>query len=191
MRRIPRAAGLLVWAVGAVAVHAVVPFELSRLADRVGRPGRATATAAVRRGPAMRSRGLLTVAAGAALMAWAFAAHYQATPRGWVVESRLTPEYLLRRGPYRLGRNPMYLGEAVVWLGWALFYGSLAVWAGLAIMCAAFAGIVRWEERRLIDRFCEDYRTYLAEVPRWLPHLHGGGLMRRVGGEPGKSGSGS
>src|SRR6266704_4789967 len=47
------------------------------------------------------------------------------------------------KGPYRPGRNPMYLGEAVVWLGRALFYGSLAVWAGLAILCAAFAGIAR------------------------------------------------
>ncbi len=66
----------------------------------------------------------------------------------------------------------MYLGEAVVWLGWALFYGSLAVWAGLAIMCAAFAGIARWEELRLLERF-GDYRAYLAEVVRWLPHPPG------------------
>ncbi len=67
----------------------------------------------------------------------------------------------------------MYLGEAVVWLGWALFYGSLAVWAGLAIMCAAFAGIARWEELRLLERFGDDYRAYLAEVVRWLPHPPG------------------
>ena len=50
-----------------------------------------------------------------------------------LLESGLTPQYLLRRGPYRLSRNPMYAGEAVVWLGWALFYGRLAIWAGLAI----------------------------------------------------------
>jgi len=117
----------------------------------------------------MRGAGLVTVAAGAGLMAWALAAHYQAAPRGWALESGLTPQYLLRRGPYRLSRNPMYAGEAVVWLGWALFYRRPAVWAGLAIECAAFSGIVRWEEQRLLSHFGGDYRAYLAEVPRWVP----------------------
>lgn len=119
------------------------------------------------------------VAAGGALMAWAFAAHYRAAPRGWVLETRLTPGYLLRRGPYRLSRNPMYAGEAAVWLGWALFYGSPVVWAGLAIVSAAFTQVVRWEERRLLERFGEDYRAYLVEVPRWMPRDVRRGKARR------------
>ena len=123
----------------------------------------------------MRGAGLVAVAAGAGLMTWALAAHCQAAPRGWPLESGLTPQYLLRRGPYRLSRNPMYAGEAVVWLGWALFYGRPPVWAGLAIWCAALAGIVRWEEPRLLGRFGGDYRAYLTEVPRWVPRAPGGG----------------
>ena len=62
----------------------------------------------------------------------------------------------------------MYLGEAVVWLGWALFYGSLAVWAGLAIMYAAFAGIARWEELRLLERSAitaHTWRKWCAGCP--------------------------
>ncbi len=167
----PRVAALLVLALGAVALHAVVPFELSRLGGRVGRSGRPR--------PAVRGAGLLTVTAGAALMAWAVAAHYQAAPRGWALQPRPTPghllrrapyrlDYLLRRGPYGLTRNPMYIGEAVVWLGWAIFYDSPAVWAGLAILWAAWAKVVRWEERGLLERFGDDYRAYLAAVPRWL-----------------------
>jgi protein-S-isoprenylcysteine O-methyltransferase Ste14 len=161
VKRIPRAAGLLAWTLGLVALNAVVPRELSRLGDRAGRPAPAP--------PAARGAGLLMVAAGGALTAWAVAAHYQAAPRGWALESRPTPGYLLRSGPYRWSRNPMYAGEMTVWAGWALFYASPAVWAGLAVVSAAFATLVPWEERWLLERFGEDYRAYLADVPRWVP----------------------
>jgi protein-S-isoprenylcysteine O-methyltransferase Ste14 len=84
----------------------------------------------------------MTFAAGAMLITWALAAHLEAAPRGWALESWPTREYLLRRGPYALSRNPMYLGDAVVWLGWALFYGNRrAVWIGLGLLCAAFATV--------------------------------------------------
>lgn len=166
--RVPRAGGILVVTLGAAAMHALVPYELWRLDGRVR--GR-------RKAP-RRGVGLLVVAAGAALVTWAMAAHYEAAPRGWALESRLTPEYLLRRGPYRVSRNPMYVGEAFVWLGWALFYGSPAIWAGLAIICAALAKIVRWEERRLVERFGDDYRAYSCEVPRWVPRVGRAGARR-------------
>jgi len=163
MKRMPKSAGVLIWTAGAVAMHAMVPFRLSRLRGRGGPQGPAT--------PTTRGAGLLTVAAGAALMTWAMAAHYQAAPQGWTLDSRLTPNYLLQRGPYRLSRNPMYAGEALVWLGWAMFYRRPAVWAGLAIGCAAFTVIARWEEQRLLSRFGDDYRCYLDQVPRWAPTL--------------------
>jgi len=161
VKRMPRTAGVLVWTAGAVAMHAVVPFELSRLGGKARPPGPAASAA--------QGAGLLTVAAGAALMAWALATHCQAAPQGWPLDSRLTPAYLLRRGPYRLSRNPIYAGEAIVWLGWALYYRRPAVWAGLAAQCAAFATIARWEERQLLARFGDNYREYLEDVPRWAP----------------------
>jgi len=46
-------------------------------------------------------------------MTWAMAAHYHAAPRGWALDSRLTPATSLRNGPYQLTRNPIYAGEAV------------------------------------------------------------------------------
>ncbi|HKA49334.1 MAG TPA: isoprenylcysteine carboxylmethyltransferase family protein [Candidatus Dormibacteraeota bacterium] len=173
----PRAIGMLVWTLGAVAMHAVVPFELSRLGDRVARKERTN--------PVVRGIGLSTVGAGATVMLWALAAHHDAAPRGWLLQSRPTPkqllrrapyrmEYLLRTGPYRLSRNPMYVGEAAVWLGWGLFYSCLPVWIGWAIMCAALARVVRWEERRLVKPFGDDYRAYMEAVPRWVGYRRRG-----------------
>ena len=161
VKRIPRAAGLPGWTLAAVALNAAVPRELSRLGDHAGRPAPAP--------PAARGAGLLLVAAGATLTGWAFATHYQAAPRGWALQAAPTPGYLLRKGPYRWSRNPMYAAEVTVWAGWALFYASPAVWAGLVVVSAAFATIVPWEQRRLLERFGEDYRAYLADVPRWVP----------------------
>lgn len=181
MKRIPRAAGLLGWTAGAVALNAAVPRELSRLGDHAGRPAPAP--------PAARGAGLLLVAAGTTLTGWAFATHYQAAPRGWALQAAPTPGYLLRSGPYRWSRNPMYAGEATVWLGWAQFYASPAVWAGLAVVSAAFATIVPWEERRLLERFGEDYRAYLADVPRWVPRAPRRPPARRSAPVPGRPGS--
>jgi protein-S-isoprenylcysteine O-methyltransferase Ste14 len=158
--------------VGAVALHAAVPFQLSRLSR--ARPASTS--------PVVRGAGLVTVAAGGALMGWAFAAHCQRAPQGWPLESGLTPGYLLRQGPYRLIRNPIYAGEAIAWAGWGLVYACPAVWAGAAIVCTGLATTVRWEERRLLQRFGEDYRAYLAEVPRWVP---GSVSCRRVRGRAG------
>jgi protein-S-isoprenylcysteine O-methyltransferase Ste14 len=117
----------------------------------------------------VRTAGLVTVAAGSALMAWAFAARYREAPQGLPLEPGLMPGYLLRQGPYRLIRNPMYAGEVIVWAGWGLVYASPAVWAGLAIIGTGLAATVRWEERRLLRRFGADYQAYLADVPRWVP----------------------
>jgi hypothetical protein len=66
MKRVPRLPGLCAWTLGAVAMHAIVPFELSRLGDRAGRPPGGSG--------AVRGSGLVMVAAGAGLMAWALAA---------------------------------------------------------------------------------------------------------------------
>jgi protein-S-isoprenylcysteine O-methyltransferase Ste14 len=177
VKRIPRAAGLLGLTLGAVALNVVVPRELSRLGDPAGRPAPAP--------PAARGAGLLLVAAGATMTGWAVATHYQAAPQGWAMEAAPTPGYLLRSGPYRWSRNPMYAGEVTVWAGWALFYASPAVWAGLAVVSAAFGTLARWEERRLAERFGEDYRAYLADVPRWVPRA-----LRRPPGPPVGAGSG-
>jgi protein-S-isoprenylcysteine O-methyltransferase Ste14 len=167
-RSLPRGAALAVWIVMWFVllplVHAGIPWALSTLAPRYGwTDGRPSA---------WNLSGLVLAAAGLACVAWLMVLHFTAA-RGQVRLER-TPTYLLQRGPYRFSRNPMYLAELALWLGWALFYGSAAVLIGAAVLWLLFnfRAIPR-EERDLEARFGEDYRRYLATVPRWLGRPRG------------------
>jgi hypothetical protein len=72
---------VLVWTLGAVAMHAVVPFELPVLGGRA----RGACRQARRAGQRDRDGG-----GGRGLMAWPLAAHGRAAPQGWPLESGLT-----------------------------------------------------------------------------------------------------
>lgn len=81
-------------------------------------------------------------------------------------------ETLVREGPYSVCRNPLYFFSFLGCVGVALFTESLVL---TAIVVAAFAGIypatIRQEERNLLRVFGEDYRAYLATVPRFFPNV--------------------
>lgn len=78
------------------------------------------------------------------------------------------PEKLLTHGPYALSRNPMYLGHLV-------FMAALvgATRSRLAVILALrqflrFSERVAIDERRLAEKFGDEYRDYIARVPRWI-----------------------
>ena len=57
----------------------------------------------------------------------------------------------------------------LIWLGWIIFYGSVAVLAGVVVFWGSVAGlVVPWEERKLEARFGEAYLGYKHTVPRWV-----------------------
>jgi protein-S-isoprenylcysteine O-methyltransferase Ste14 len=73
-------------------------------------------------------------------------------------------------GPYRYVRNPMISGVLFVLLGEAVLFGSLPllVWFGVVLAVnAVYLPLV--EERGLSRRFGQEYETYRANVPRWIP----------------------
>jgi protein-S-isoprenylcysteine O-methyltransferase Ste14 len=77
---------------------------------------------------------------------------------------------LVVRGPYRYVRNPMISGVLFVLLGEAVLFGSLPllVWFGVVLAVnAVYLPLV--EERGLRRRFGQEYETYRANVPRWIP----------------------
>jgi protein-S-isoprenylcysteine O-methyltransferase Ste14 len=79
---------------------------------------------------------------------------------------------LVVRGPYRYVRNPMISGVLFVLLGEAALAGSLPLllWFGLVFAInAVYLPLV--EEPGLSRRFGDDYATYKANVPRWVPRI--------------------
>jgi protein-S-isoprenylcysteine O-methyltransferase Ste14 len=78
------------------------------------------------------------------------------------------PEKLLTDGPYALSRNPMYLGHLVFMAG---LVGATR--SRLAVILALrqylrFSERVAIDERRLAEKFDDEYRAYVARVPRWI-----------------------
>ncbi len=80
------------------------------------------------------------------------------------------PKRLTTTGPYAIIRNPLYVGNVLILAG-AVAASELA-WV-LPILVAWAFGIysvaIRHEEARLLDRYGDDFVSYAARVPRWIP----------------------
>jgi len=79
-----------------------------------------------------------------------------------------TPELILQ-GPYRFTRNPMYVGVTlfVIGLGLALNNLWISLFAAPALLLVHFIAVLP-EERYLAAKFGESYRSFLAQVRRYL-----------------------
>ena len=89
------------------------------------------------------------------------------TPAPWE-----PPQKLVIRGPYRHVRNPMIIGVLLMLMAEAALFQSwpLALWVGVFFLGnAIYFPLV--EEKALENRFADAYRSYNANVPRWIPRL--------------------
>lgn len=100
--------------------------------------------------------GILCIAAGAAIRAWASGAIEK--------ESRLS-----QGGPFRFSRNPLYMGSLLITLGvflsqgWWLF-GVLAVASSMLV----YHPLILSEEKVLALKFPGEFESYCARVGRYL-----------------------
>jgi protein-S-isoprenylcysteine O-methyltransferase Ste14 len=79
---------------------------------------------------------------------------------------------LVVAGPYRHVRNPMITGVAMILAGEAVFFRSWGIAIELAIFVIVNAIYFPLaEEPGLRRRFGDEFDTYAANVPRWLPRL--------------------
>lgn len=85
-------------------------------------------------------------------------------------EVRETPS-VIRKGVFGKIRHPIYFSEVLLYFGLLLIDISLVaavVWLGAA---AFLYYLSRHEERLLLDRFGDDYQTYIREVGMWIPRI--------------------
>ena len=83
---------------------------------------------------------------------------------------RETPA-VIREGVFNVVRHPVYLSEILLYLGLLMLSLSLIaaiIWI-IAIVFLHF--ISRYEEKLLLERFGEDYKLYMEEVPMWFPRF--------------------
>jgi len=76
---------------------------------------------------------------------------------------------VIRKGVFGIVRHPVYLSEILVYLGLLILSMSLAAAIVWVITIGFLYYISRYEERKLLARFGEDYAQYMREVPMWFP----------------------
>ena len=149
----------LAWLVGIPLAHGIVPWAISLVTHRygwiAGRPG------------IWNLLGVIPLALGAALLIWVFVVGISQTPK--TVKLGLTPSLLMVRGPYVFTRNPMYVAELGIWMGWALFFGSIGVFAAAVVLWAVVNFVVLPREEHTLElAFGQVYLQYKDRTRRWL-----------------------
>jgi protein-S-isoprenylcysteine O-methyltransferase Ste14 len=85
-------------------------------------------------------------------------------------EVRETPG-VMRKGVFGVVRHPIYYSEILLYLGLLLLRTSLAA-AVIWIIAIGFLHFIsRYEEKLLVERFGDDYRQYMKDVPMYFPRL--------------------
>lgn len=115
----------------------------------------------------------LTRAAGGAIIALALAndvwcARLLARRHTTIMPHRAA-SFLVTDGPFRYSRNPLYVSHVALIFGLGLMLGSpftLLLTPLLALGLTKLA--IEPEERHLLRKFGNDYRSYMARTRRWL-----------------------
>jgi protein-S-isoprenylcysteine O-methyltransferase Ste14 len=127
----------------------------------------------------LRPEWLALLVAGLAWRAWA-GFHIEGHSNG----AALSGPSLAMGGPYHMSRHPLYFANLLCAAGIVLYAHCLPAWAalaGLAVVAAHHEALARAEERFLLARHGEGYRSYMRVTSRWpMPRL-----PRRVRGTGG------
>lgn len=74
-----------------------------------------------------------------------------------------------QEGPYARLRHPQYAGFFLIMTGFLLQWPTLLTLAMYPVLVWVYARLAVAEERDSLVRFGDDYRRYMAQVPRFFP----------------------
>lgn len=73
-------------------------------------------------------------------------------------------------GPYSVTRNPMYIGNFLLGLGFAIIVNQpIILLLFLMLFAFIYQATVVEEEKRLQQRFGQEFSVYMSSVPRFFP----------------------
>lgn len=87
----------------------------------------------------------------------------------------VAPE-LVKEGTYSIIRNPLYFGNFFIGFGFSLLSGAFFPYLQflfIPLFFLEYFPIVIAEEKFLEEKFGDEYKDYMAKVPRFLPKLKG------------------
>ena len=78
---------------------------------------------------------------------------------------------VIRKSVFGVVRHPIYLGEVLFYIGLLILSLSIAATIVLLGIVLFLHYISRHEEKLLLERFGEEYGTYMQDVPMLIPRL--------------------
>ncbi len=80
---------------------------------------------------------------------------------------------LLTGGPYAFTRNPMWFGTIMMYTGFAILTQSAGTVILVALLWVVFPLYLKFvEEKKLIERFGQEYELYRKQVPMLFPRFY-------------------
>lgn len=76
---------------------------------------------------------------------------------------------VINKGVYLYVRHPMYLAAILLYLSFLIFKFSLAALLVWIVTFIFYHFIARYEEKLLLERFGDEYETYMKSVSMWIP----------------------
>lgn len=88
-----------------------------------------------------------------------------------VFKERRDPPIVINKSVFKFVRHPMYLGVILLYIG--------SFWLSLSLICLILIPFIiiiydkfaKYEEKKLIEKFGDEYLKYKKEVGRWFPKL--------------------
>lgn len=75
-------------------------------------------------------------------------------------------------GPYMRVRHPQYVGFVLIMFGFLLQWPTLVTLAMFPILVYMYARLARREEQEVLAEFGDEYRSYMARTPAFIPRMH-------------------